>query len=721
MGRLSDKELLSTFVARRDATAESAFALLVERHGPMVLGVCRRVLRDRQEAEDAFQATFLVLARKAAAIAQPEHLASWLHGVAGRVALDAHARSLRLRRRERNGHELLASRTSIETGEQTFREELRTILDQELGGLPESYRSALVLCELEGITRRAAALRLGIPAGTLSSRLARGKDLLRRRLARRGLALSAIVLESALSSEVRACMIAMPPSLRAAAMRAALRIAARASLAEAASSSVAALARGALRSMLLPRLKLIAVAPLALAAMIAGAGVLAQAPAQSDTPAASTSLKGMIAVARPAGRVKQIVLPGSVAFDPARLARIRARFTPARVVELGEFRPLPGQPLSPKPRALRVGDPVRKGNVLAVIDIADLASRKTDLVEALLQLELDQRILDKISQNRAAVPEIRRLEQQRAVQAARNAINRALNSLKAWEVPQDEIDALRDEARKRLGEQEEGNPADKPGRKAASPDVRGMVTLRAQFDGVVVERNIHQDELLTDNTVNLFQIADPSRLIVTANCPEDSLLDVSRLRGGEQRWVVRAAGTGSEALTGGIEEVGFTIDPQQRTAVIKGYVENPGQRLRAGQYVTVTLTLRPPDDLVEVPADAIIEADGQSSVFVQTDPGGRQFTLRPVEVTERQGGKAVVRELRPGEHERPSEGAKESGPTPPRPLGPGDHILRYGELAPAGQRLDALEHKLDRILDALRDLRPPDVRKSVRPRDDSRR
>ena len=201
---LSDEELLGRFVARRDEAAEAAFAALVERYGPMVLGVCRRVLGDRHEAEDAFQATFLVLARKAGSIARRAQLANWLFGVACRTALDARARALRRKAREQRVHAMTRSQTRpAEDGEPVL-DELRAILDEELARLPERYRGAVVLCELDGLSRRAAARRLGIPEGTLSSRLARAKELLRRRLGRRGLALSAIALDRALMREAAA-------------------------------------------------------------------------------------------------------------------------------------------------------------------------------------------------------------------------------------------------------------------------------------------------------------------------------------------------------------------------------------------------------------------------------------------------------------------------------------------------------------------------------------
>jgi RNA polymerase sigma factor (sigma-70 family) len=179
----SDEELLERFLSRRE---EIAFAVLVRRHGPMVFGVCRRMLHDYQLAEDAFQATFLVLIRKGTAIRKRESLASWLYGVAYRTARRARATLCRQRSRERPMRE-----SFVEPSAQASWRDVAPILDQEVQRLPEIYRSALVLCDLEGKTRNEAARLLGCPEGTLSTRLMRGRELLAKRLTRRGITLSA--------------------------------------------------------------------------------------------------------------------------------------------------------------------------------------------------------------------------------------------------------------------------------------------------------------------------------------------------------------------------------------------------------------------------------------------------------------------------------------------------------------------------------------------------
>jgi RNA polymerase sigma factor (sigma-70 family) len=184
LGGEEDGELMRRFIIAGEA---AAFAGLVRRHGPMVFGVCRRVLDDVHDAEDAYQATFLVLARKAATVRKQQALASWLYGVAYRVARRTRALAQR--------HRVTAEPGPLEAPSDPVAEaewrELRPVIDEELNRLPEKYRAPLVLCYLQGRTNEEAAQLLGWPKGTVSGRLARARDLLRPRLARRGVALSA--------------------------------------------------------------------------------------------------------------------------------------------------------------------------------------------------------------------------------------------------------------------------------------------------------------------------------------------------------------------------------------------------------------------------------------------------------------------------------------------------------------------------------------------------
>jgi RNA polymerase sigma factor (sigma-70 family) len=263
--RAPDREVLQRFAVRGE---EAAFAELLRRHGAMVLRVCRRLLRHPQDAEDVFQATFLTLARKARSIHHQESVGAWLHGVAARLALQVRTaaawRGHEGRAPEREGADPLA--------EITLREAL-VVLDEELARLPEHYRAPLVACYLEGQTRAEAARQLGWPLGTLKRRLGQARDCLSRRLARRGVTLSAALLT--LLSAQGAMPAAVPPALASATLRAAVLVAQGKATAGAVSAPVAALLGQATRAALAGKLKAVA-ALLLLSSLAAGVGVLAQ-------------------------------------------------------------------------------------------------------------------------------------------------------------------------------------------------------------------------------------------------------------------------------------------------------------------------------------------------------------------------------------------------------------------------------------------------------------
>jgi RNA polymerase sigma factor (sigma-70 family) len=243
---MSDPQLLEAFRAYAD---EAAFAVLVRRHGPMVLGTCRRIIGAEADAEDAFQATFLVLARKAHAIGRPDLLGPWLHLVACRTARKARAVLARRRGREQS----LTDKDHPVTSDRDTDGDLRAVLDQALEQLPETYRAALVLCELQGQSRQQAARALGVPEGTLSSRLARGKLLLARVLRRRGFVLSATALIGALA-HARA-EAAVPPALVRSTAAAAAAVAAGHAVLGLVSAPTAMLTEGVLTTMTSTKLK----------------------------------------------------------------------------------------------------------------------------------------------------------------------------------------------------------------------------------------------------------------------------------------------------------------------------------------------------------------------------------------------------------------------------------------------------------------------------------
>jgi RNA polymerase sigma factor (sigma-70 family) len=300
---ISDSQLLARFAAARDELSEVAFAALVRRHGPMVLYVCRQILGDPHAADDAFQATFLVLARRAHAIRQPELLGNWLHGVALRTAREARMQNDRRRRRETRA--TVNGATESDRGARgseralVRREELE-VLHEEVARLPEKQRAVVVLCALEGLTYQEAALRLCCPIGTIGVRLSRARDRLRVRLTQRGLAPSAALLAGAFGAA--AVSAAMPPVLVDSAVEAASAL----SLHEAAASGVVSqcavrLAEAVLRTMLLKRLKTAAqlLVTITITATVGWMGV--QNLLWPSNPPGQTALPPNTAVRRPEG------------------------------------------------------------------------------------------------------------------------------------------------------------------------------------------------------------------------------------------------------------------------------------------------------------------------------------------------------------------------------------------------------------------------------------
>ena len=261
----TDAELLGRYARTRD---EAAFEALVRRHGPMVLGVCRRVLANEADAEDAFQATFLVLVRKAGSVRPRRLVGNWLYGVARTTALKARALDGRRRLKEREA----GSRPRRERPPEAW-EELQGLLDDALARLPDKYRIPVVLCELEGTPIKEAARQLGWPQGTVASRLARARGLLAKQFARDGLALSGAALGGAFAQA--ASPAGGRGSLATATVRAASHFAAGGALPPGLTSArVATLTEGVLKTMLLTRLKTAAAVLLVIGMATLGAGAL---------------------------------------------------------------------------------------------------------------------------------------------------------------------------------------------------------------------------------------------------------------------------------------------------------------------------------------------------------------------------------------------------------------------------------------------------------------
>jgi RNA polymerase sigma factor (sigma-70 family) len=274
---LTDGQLLDCFVNRREIMALED---LVRRHSTMVWNVCRRILHNHHDAEDAFQATFLVLVRKAASIKPREMVGNWLYGVANQTALKARTTTAKRRMRERQQAEI--PETSVPERERCV--DLQPLLDQALSRLPDKYRVVVVLCELEGKTRSEAARQLGLPEGTIASRLARARTMLAKRLARYGLAISGGMFASVLSQNAAA--VTLPTTALACTIKAVTSVAAGKAVVTTVSSKVAALAEGVIMTMWLTKLKAYVAAVLVLGLLAIGATALtwSRAAGQNDEP-----------------------------------------------------------------------------------------------------------------------------------------------------------------------------------------------------------------------------------------------------------------------------------------------------------------------------------------------------------------------------------------------------------------------------------------------------
>ncbi len=312
----TDGELLRDFLRKK---TEAEFAAIVRRHGPMIAGVCRRILGNAADADDAFQATFLVLATKASSLAHRTTLGDWLHGVARRTAL--HARRSAARRREMEKRSVRPSGSADEAVA-----DMLPILDEELARLPEKYRLPIVLCDLEGQSRTTAARQLGWPPGTVAGRLARGRQLLANRLTKRGVAFSASVVTTALASNAASASVPAASS-QLAAKAAALAATGQLAGSNVVSAKILGLTQGVLKTMLFSKLKT-ATAMLFISFSLVSGVVLAVQSA-GEAPSEQAGKEPM----------KQGDAPKAASGDVKK--------------------PAPGDPVEPKPDTIAVSRPIR--------------------------------------------------------------------------------------------------------------------------------------------------------------------------------------------------------------------------------------------------------------------------------------------------------------------------------------------------------------------------
>jgi RNA polymerase sigma factor (sigma-70 family) len=358
----SDQELVEAFAATRD---EGAFGALVRRHGGMVLNLCRRALGNEQDAEDAFQATFLVLAKKARSLHARGLVASWLYGVAHRTALKA-----RTARARRSAHEadVLPAAARDPVQELTV-QEAATIIDEELKNLPDKYRAPLVLCCLEGLARDEAARQLGWSVALVKSRLEEARERLRQRLSHRGLPLSAGLLSLGLLGTT--AQAGVPPALASATVQAAGPVAGGAATAIV-SARVISLCEGVMRTMFWTKFRNVTAVVLVAGALVASASgvVLASRSADKVEVPPAPSIAPARRAPQPAPKVKQISL---AKLRPESLKR----WGQAEIVVLARLQKVDAGPVAPSfppvhyhTLHLQIDEPIRgalkKGESLAV-------------------------------------------------------------------------------------------------------------------------------------------------------------------------------------------------------------------------------------------------------------------------------------------------------------------------------------------------------------------
>jgi cobalt-zinc-cadmium efflux system membrane fusion protein len=350
---------------------------------------------------------------------------------------------------------------------------------------------------------------------------------------------------------------------------------------------------------------------------------------------------------------RQLVMLGTTALDPARVMRIRARFAPAEVVSIAEVEDQDKPPVEsmkvPK-HELWPGDEVMPGMELGVFFSPDAGNKKNDLFEAIVQERLDKVILDKAEAATGVLADIYIWTARRNYDTDRSAVRRARNTLLTWGVSREDIQAVEDEARALKiegGRREEVPDAEwaKAHEKWAKIVLKAPDFLKGPEPAVLVERNVTRGEIVVDNTVSLFTIARVDQLLIYANCPEDDVPELNRLRkAGKLEWTIQTVGTDSkDGVKGKFTEIGKLIDPNQHTAVIKGFIRNPGGRILAGQHATATVELLPSEAVVEIPSSALVEDGRQSVVFVQIDAAKQHYQMRRVAVTARFENVAWVR------------------------------------------------------------------------------
>ncbi len=569
----SDAELLERYVRNRD---EAAFELLVWRHGAMVFNVCRRLLPCEQDVEDAFQATFLALVRKAGSISRRGSVAAWLYKVAYRVALEARQRTRKTAAVEKSGGETLA----VQPANDPLWSDVRPILDEELNRLPERLRRPIVLCYLEGKSNAEAARELGCRLGTIYSRLSRGRELLRKRLQRRGVTLPIAAMTTILTANLSES--APPISLVRAAARAALTFA-DPSPAAAVSPRVATLAEGVLRTMFITKLKIAVVMVVVIG--VAAGGLLTQA--RTADPPAQT--KANDPPPKPAGGDKKPAEPITVMVVKPKKGGLPLMVTrPAEVVAAQQQQIVPLVAGTIKEVRVVIGDRVKVGQVLLVLD-APLLAREVE--EAAASLELAQAQVE---------------EAQAIVQGTEAQFHAAKTEFPKLAQAKGSLNAAK--AKRRLAQ-------------AAFDKARiqeSFMQLKAAFDGVVTRRTADVGNYVQPSDSRLLQPLLTVQRIDQVRFVVQVLSDSVPLM--ERGLPVEIEIPGARGRESKISRFSPSLEGNNREMTVEIDVPNADNRLLPGMVGKVKLPLQrtSPNSLI-VPAASVIsqsEPIGQGVIYL---------------------------------------------------------------------------------------------------------
>ncbi|HEX4144748.1 MAG TPA: efflux RND transporter periplasmic adaptor subunit [Pirellulales bacterium] len=373
----------------------------------------------------------------------------------------------------------------------------------------------------------------------------------------------------------------------------------------------------------------------------------------------------------------ELVLFGSLFIDPTRMMRAHSRF-PGEVVSIGKVTLPPAessaagsaqQPVEPRP--LQVGDFVHKGDLLAIIWSKDVGEKKSDLVDALSQMYLDRDQLNRLKGLEKGIVEMKKIhEAEHKFETDQIAVDRIERTLRSWRLTESEIAAVRGEAEK--------IHRDQTNHAATVDKTWAEVDVKAPFDAKILERNATTGDIV-DTDLDLFILADLTTLGVTADAYEEDLPALEAIPPSERRWKIQVKADSRRALPGTFETIGQIINPTDHTAPIIGWVSNPDNSLRAGQFITATIELPKSEEEVAIPRTAVIDEGTRSVVFVATDETGTTVSQRQVAIARPSHDVIYVRS-QPTPHEL-SLGCQ--------PLLPGEWVVSSGtvELASALENL----------------------------------